>query len=54
MTVTATDNPTDTTLGFFFLGRSIEPLAFSIETIPEPSSLALLGLGGLLVARRRR
>lgn len=25
-----------------------------LEVIPEPSSLALLGLGGLLVARRRR
>lgn len=25
-----------------------------IENIPEPSSLALLGLGGLLIARRRR
>lgn len=26
----------------------------SIEVVPEPGSLALLGLGGLLVARRRR
>ena len=25
-----------------------------VEVIPEPSSLALLGLGGLLIARRRR
>ena len=26
----------------------------TVNTIPEPSSLALIGLGGLLVARRRR
>ena len=26
----------------------------TLSTVPEPGSLALLGLGGLLIARRRR
>ena len=32
----------------------IDDLQLDITLVPEPSSLALLGLGGLLIARRRR
>jgi hypothetical protein len=35
-------------------GSGIGMASFTIEVVPEPSSLALLGLGGLLIARRRR
>jgi len=34
------------------LGTPVTP--FNLVYVPEPTSLALLGLGGLLVARRRR
>lgn len=33
---------------------SLPPPDLSITTVPEPSALALLGLGGLIVMRRRR
>ncbi|MEM6258667.1 MAG: PEP-CTERM sorting domain-containing protein [Planctomycetota bacterium] len=33
---------------------NIEAGAFQLRVVPEPGSLALLGLGGLLIARRRR
>jgi len=33
---------------------AIDNLKFYGDVVPEPSSLALLGLGGLLIARRRR
>lgn len=32
----------------------LDNVQLSVEAVPEPGSLALLGLGGLLIARRRR
>ena len=29
-------------------------IQFDVSSVPEPGSLALMGLGGLLIARRRR
>lgn len=53
-------NATDISDGSLFSGGSI-PFSGAFDTamrittnVPEPGSLALLGLGGLLVARRRR
>ena len=36
------------------LGDSATPAQLEFSQVPEPGSLALLGLGGLLIARRRR
>lgn len=41
---------TDLTLG----SQDNQDGSFTVFVVPEPSSLALLGLGGLLIARRRR
>lgn len=35
-------------------GMRVDGFNLTIQQIPEPSSLVLLGLGGLLIARRRR
>lgn len=36
------------------VGSGSRDMRFSVLGVPEPGSLALLGLGGLLIARRRR
>ncbi|MEM6506300.1 MAG: PEP-CTERM sorting domain-containing protein [Planctomycetota bacterium] len=35
-------------------GFGVETVAMDVQVIPEPTSLALLGLGGLIVIRQRR
>lgn len=41
--------------GVFFDGQNFTPeMAFSVSIVPAPAGLALLGMGGLLAARRRR
>lgn len=36
------------------MGGSVEPTAFAFQAIPEPSSMGLLALSGLVLLRRRR
>lgn len=52
---TAPTGPGDTVDDFSHatIGRAYA-FEVNVELVPEPSSLALLGLGGLLIARRRR
>lgn len=41
--------------GMFFGGRNLTPqIAFAVHLVPAPGALALVGLGGLVAARRRR
>lgn len=40
--------------GFTAMTTSWDGTAFSFATVPEPSSALLIGMGGLLLARRRR
>lgn len=48
------DDDNDPTNGTGFGGFDGHVNAFQLRAIPEPGSLALLGLGGLMIARRRR
>ncbi|MFK7789816.1 MAG: PEP-CTERM sorting domain-containing protein, partial [Phycisphaeraceae bacterium] len=41
-------------IDFSSANNRVSTVAVSGTLVPEPSSLALLGLGGLLIARRRR
>ena len=52
-TFAVSDNPADSDITNSGLGRTYM-IEATVALVPEPGSLALLGLGGLLIARRHR